>query len=115
MADKYLQTFITIVKKYYPDKEIMTENNTVWVNGYLGGLLRYLSLEGCGKRFTFVQYLIEYVRYTEALDTTDKFIDDLVSNGMIYQDPEEKDLYRVSDTGFKILEKVNVDGRLCKQ
>ncbi len=111
MTDENLQTFVKVVKRYYPEKEIRTENNSVWVNGYLASLLKCLLLKGYEKKFTFIEYLIEYVKYTEALETTENFIDDLSEIGLIYPDPDAKDLYRVTEKGFKVLEKVHINER----
>ncbi len=111
MTDENLQTFVNIIKRYYPEKEIRTENNSVWVNGYLASLLKCLLLKGYEKKFTFIEYLIEYVKYTEALETTENFIDDLSEIGLIYPDPDAKDLYRVTEKGFKVLQKVHINER----
>lgn len=111
MTDETFQSFVNIVKKYYPENEVRTENNSVWVNGYLASLLKCLLLKGYEKKFTFIEYLIEYVKYTEALETTENFIDDLTEIGIIYPDPEAKDLYRVTENGFKVLKKVHINER----
>ena len=106
IIDLNLQTFVTVVKRYYPEKEIGTENNDVWVDGYLAALLRCLLQKGYEKKIVFLKYLIEHVKYTEALEITQRFIDELVDIGIIYKDQEAKDLYWVTKHGLKVLEKV---------
>ena len=111
MANEILQTFVSVIKKYYPEEEIGIENNHVWANGYLAGLLRSLIRKGYGDKFIFIKYLIEHVKYTEALETTHRFIDDLLDIGIIYKDPVTKDLYRVTETGLEIFGKIEIDIR----
>lgn len=109
--NRNLQTFVSVVKSYYPEKEIGTENNAVWANGYLAGLLRSLLRKGYGAKFIFIKYLIEYVKYTEARETIERFIDDLIDIGIIYKDLKEKDLYRLTDTGLNALKQLQVRQR----
>jgi len=114
MKDEGVKSFLNVVSKYYPEKDIIINNSNVSFVGYLGGLLLRLLKDGFGERFTFVQYLIEYVEYRKALEITNRFIDDLVKIGVIYRDKKQEDIYRVSDKGYEIFNKVNIDERFCK-
>lgn len=101
-----LQNFLTIMRKYYPEKEIGSKDNDVWENGYLGGLVRYLLRKGYGPKFVFIKYLIEYVDYAEVIRTTERFINDLINIEIIEPDPEDKNLYRVTKQGIEVLRKL---------
>ena len=109
MEDENLRTFVNVLRRYYPEKEIGAENNHVWANGYLADLLKCLKEEGYEKKFIFLKYLIEHVEYYEALEKTEEFIDDLIDIGIIKRVLETKDLYRVTENGFKVLKMVQVD------
>ena len=112
MRDNKLQTFVDVVKRYYPEKEIGAENNHVWANGYLGALVRCLLQKGYEEKLSFLRCLIDHVRYREALDTTQRFINELVDIGIIYKDGEAKDLYWLTKNGFRVLEKISISGRV---
>ena len=112
IVEKQLQQFYRVVKKYYPKKEIAIEKGSIWVDGYLAGLIRSLLRRECGDKFVFIKYLIEHVEYTEASEITETFISDLINIGIIYQDPKIKDMYRITDNGFKVLRKVRITERI---
>jgi hypothetical protein len=108
MLDKALGTFVTIVKAYYPPEEVIVENGTIAVAGYLGRLMKYLLKRGNARKFVFVTYLIEYVDYKEAMDRTEQFIEELTDIGVIYRDSFERDVYRVSKIGFDVFRKIEI-------
>ncbi len=53
MKDENLRTFVNVVRRYYPEKEIGAENNHVWANGYLGALVRCLLQKGYEEKTSF--------------------------------------------------------------
>ena len=108
MLDKALGTFVDTVQKYYPARELIIENGTIAVAGYLGRLLKYLRKRGYARTFVFITYLIEYVDYTEAMDRTEQFIEELIDIGFIYRDAIERDAYRISKIGLDVFEKIEI-------
>lgn len=107
-----LKAFFDILSRYYPDDEVWIEKNTVFVKGYLGNLLRTLLQVGYALKFTFLNYLIEYVIFTEAMEETENLIHELLDFNIIYEDPKYKDLYRITEHGHKVLTKVKIVKRI---
>ena len=108
MLDRALGTFVAIARTYYPPDELIVKNGSIAVAGYLGRLLKYLLKRGYARKFVFITYLIEYVDYTEAMDRTEQFIEELTNMGVIYRDAIERDVYRVSKIGFYVFEKIEI-------
>jgi hypothetical protein len=111
MLDRALGALVAILRAYYPPKEIIVENGTIAVAGYLGRLIGHLRKKGHARRFTFVTYLIEYVDYREVVDRTERFIEELSDIGVLYRDLIGRDVYRVTKIGFDVLEKIEVRKR----
>jgi len=103
------EKFLDIVSGYYPKKEFRVQGEEIFVNGYLAQLVECLVKEQGMRRFTFLKYLIEHVKYTEALEKTDEFIRKLVNGGFLLKDNTEKDLYRMTDAGSRVLRKVYIN------
>lgn len=108
MLDKALGTLVGILRTYYPPEEIIVDNGSIAVTGYLGRLIKYLIKRGHARKFVFVTYLIEYVDYKEAMDRTEQFIEELADIGIIYRDSFERDVYRISRIGLDVFEKIEI-------
>jgi hypothetical protein len=108
VLDRPLGALVELFKKHYPSGDIIIEDGTVAVGGSLGGLLKHLLKTGHARRFAFITHLIEYVDYTQVVERTDQFIEGLCESGIIFRDLIERDLYRLSQVGFDVLERIEI-------
>ncbi len=108
MIEMPIGVFADIVARYYPGEELTSNNGSIIAGGYLGKLINNLMSKGYARKFEFIKYLIEHVDYSEAIDTAEQFIEDLMGSGIIYRDVVKRDLYHLSPIGVSIFAKIEV-------